>query len=78
MSQTFIFLDGKWIEGNQPIIAPRTHAFWLGAFLIGVTRQRVIRLLRADGKEACEVEGYHGQANSRARDAAKAVLSSCA
>ena len=31
MSQTFTFLDGKWIEGNQPIVGPRTHAFWLGS-----------------------------------------------
>jgi branched-chain amino acid aminotransferase len=31
MSQTFTFLDGKWIEGNQPIVGPRTHAFWLSS-----------------------------------------------
>jgi branched-chain amino acid aminotransferase len=31
MSQTFTFLDGKWIEGNQPIVGLRTHAFWLGS-----------------------------------------------
>ena len=30
-SQTFTFLDGEWIEGNQPFIGARTHAFWLGS-----------------------------------------------
>jgi branched-chain amino acid aminotransferase len=30
-SQTLTFLDGEWIEGNPPIIGPRTHAFWLGS-----------------------------------------------
>jgi branched-chain amino acid aminotransferase len=28
-SQTFTFLDGEWIEGNRPILGPRSHAFWL-------------------------------------------------
>jgi branched-chain amino acid aminotransferase len=30
-SQTFTFLDGQWLEGNQPFIGARTHAFWLGS-----------------------------------------------
>jgi branched-chain amino acid aminotransferase len=30
-SQTFTYLDGEWIEGNQPFIGARTHAFWLGS-----------------------------------------------
>ena len=30
-SQTFTFLDGQWLEGNAPIVGPRTHAFWLGS-----------------------------------------------
>ncbi len=30
-SQTFTFLDGAWIEGNEPFIGARTHAFWLGS-----------------------------------------------
>src|SRR5271154_3730071 len=30
-SQTFTFLDGEWIEGNKPILGPRTHAFWVGS-----------------------------------------------
>ena len=29
-SQTFTFFDGEWLEGNHPIVGPRTHAFWLG------------------------------------------------
>ncbi|MEM8551712.1 MAG: branched-chain amino acid aminotransferase [Pseudomonadota bacterium] len=30
-SQTWTFMDGAWFEGNQAIIGPRTHAFWLGS-----------------------------------------------
>ncbi len=30
-SRTFTYLDGEWIEGNRPIVGPRTHAFWLGS-----------------------------------------------
>ncbi len=30
-SQTHTFLDGDWFEGNQPILGPRSHAFWLGS-----------------------------------------------
>ena len=30
-SQTYTFLDGEWLEGNHPIIGPRSHAFWLGS-----------------------------------------------
>lgn len=30
-SQTYTFLDGRWLEGNTPIVGPRTHAFWLGS-----------------------------------------------
>lgn len=28
-SNTRTFFEGKWHEGNIPIIGPRTHAFWL-------------------------------------------------
>ncbi|MBB4303810.1 branched-chain amino acid aminotransferase [Rhodobium orientis] len=30
-SQTWTWIDGGWIEGNPPIIGPRTHAAWLGS-----------------------------------------------
>jgi branched-chain amino acid aminotransferase len=30
-SQTFTFLDGRWLEGNPPILGPRSHAFWLAS-----------------------------------------------
>ena len=30
-SQTYTYLDGQWLEGNPPIVGPRTHAFWLGS-----------------------------------------------
>ncbi|MBJ3774476.1 branched-chain amino acid aminotransferase [Acuticoccus mangrovi] len=30
-NETWTFVDGEWISGNQPIIGPRTHAFWLGS-----------------------------------------------
>ena len=28
-SQTFTFFEGRWVEGNPPILGPRDHAFWL-------------------------------------------------
>ena len=30
-SQTWTWYDGRWIEGNPPILGPRSHAFWLGS-----------------------------------------------
>jgi branched-chain amino acid aminotransferase len=30
-SQTWTFFDGEWLEGNVPIVGPRTHGFWLGS-----------------------------------------------
>jgi len=30
-SQTWTFLDGEWLDGNPPIMGPRTHAAWLGS-----------------------------------------------
>ena len=30
-SQTWTWFEGKWHEGNVPIVGPRTHAFWLGS-----------------------------------------------
>ncbi len=28
-SQTWTFFEGEWLEGNTPIMGPRTHAAWL-------------------------------------------------
>ena len=30
-SQTWSWIDGAWIEGNPPLIGPRSHASWLGS-----------------------------------------------
>ncbi|MEO6270052.1 MAG: branched chain amino acid aminotransferase, partial [Lautropia sp.] len=30
-SKTWTWLDGKWVEGNPPMMGPRTHASWLGS-----------------------------------------------
>jgi len=30
-STTWTYIDGDWIEGNPPILGPRSHAFWLGS-----------------------------------------------
>lgn len=27
-SQTWNFIDGKWVEGNPPIVGPRSHGLW--------------------------------------------------
>ncbi|WP_041768377.1 branched-chain amino acid aminotransferase [Pseudovibrio sp. FO-BEG1] len=31
MSKTRTWVEGKWYEGNPPLIGPRTHSFWLGS-----------------------------------------------
>lgn len=30
-SETWTFFDGKWLEGNPPLMGPRSHAFWLAS-----------------------------------------------
>jgi len=30
-SSTWNWIDGEWIEGNPPVIGPRSHAAWLGS-----------------------------------------------
>lgn len=30
-SETWTFFDGKWHEGNPPIVGPRSHGFWLAS-----------------------------------------------
>ena len=30
-SQTWSWIDGAWVEGNPPLIGPRSHAAWLGS-----------------------------------------------
>ncbi len=63
-SQTYTYLDGQWLEGNPPIVGPRTHAFWLGSSVFDGARafdgvapdldrhcERVNRSARAMGLE---------------------------
>ena len=30
-SETRTWYDGKWLEGNPPLLGPRSHAFWLAS-----------------------------------------------
>lgn len=30
-SETWNYVDGRWIEGNPPLMGPRSHASWLGS-----------------------------------------------
>lgn len=30
-SRTWTWVDGQWLEGNPPLLGPRTHATWLGS-----------------------------------------------
>lgn len=30
-SATWTWMEGRWFDGNAPVIGPRTHAFWLGS-----------------------------------------------
>ncbi len=37
-SQTWTFFEGKWHEGNAPIMGPRTHAAWLASMVFDGAR----------------------------------------
>jgi len=37
-SQTFTYYEGRWIEGNPPILGPRDHAFWLASIVFDGAR----------------------------------------
>ena len=37
-SQTWTWMDGKWQEGNAPILGPRSHAFWLASMVFDGAR----------------------------------------
>ncbi len=37
-SQTWTWLDGQWLEGNPPILGPRSHAFWLASMVFDGAR----------------------------------------
>ena len=36
--RTLTYIDGKWIEGNPPVIGPRTHASWLASVVFDGAR----------------------------------------
>ncbi len=31
LTQTWTYVDGDWIEGNPPLVGPRSHAMWLAS-----------------------------------------------
>jgi branched-chain amino acid aminotransferase len=31
LSETWTFVDGRWVDGNPGLTGPRSHAFWLGS-----------------------------------------------
>jgi branched-chain amino acid aminotransferase len=37
-SRTWTFFEGKWCEGNVPIVGPRTHGLWLGSTIFDGAR----------------------------------------
>jgi branched-chain amino acid aminotransferase len=54
-SQTWTWFEGRWIEGNPPLMGPRTHAFWLGSSVFdgarafeGVTPDLALHLERCN------------------------------
>ncbi len=30
-SKTWTYIDGEWVDGNPPVVGPRSHALWLGS-----------------------------------------------
>ncbi len=37
-TQTWTFIDGEWVEGNPPLLGPRTHAMWLASVVFDGAR----------------------------------------
>jgi branched-chain amino acid aminotransferase len=35
---SLVYLDGKWIEGNPPVLGPATLATWLGSIVFDGAR----------------------------------------
>lgn len=73
---TWTYVDGDWIEGNPPLVGPRSHAMWLGSTVFDGARwfegaapdldlhcQRVNRSAEALGlKATVEAEEIQGLA----------------
>jgi branched-chain amino acid aminotransferase len=38
-STTWTYFDGRWHEGNTPIMGPRTHGAWLGSTVFDGARR---------------------------------------
>ncbi|HET6521303.1 MAG TPA: branched-chain amino acid aminotransferase [Geminicoccaceae bacterium] len=36
--RTLTFIDGRWLEGNPPLLGPRTHAAWLASVVFDGAR----------------------------------------
>jgi branched-chain amino acid aminotransferase len=58
-SQTWTFFEGKWHEGNVPIIGPRTHSAWMASCVFdgarafeGVTPDLELHCARVNGSAA--------------------------
>jgi branched-chain amino acid aminotransferase len=37
-SKTWTYLDGDWVEGNPPILGPRSHAMWMASYVFDGAR----------------------------------------
>lgn len=37
-SETWTYVDGQWLEGNTPLLGPRSHAMWLGSSIFDGAR----------------------------------------
>ena len=37
-SKTWTWIEGKWLEGNAPIVGPRTHGLWLSSVVFDGAR----------------------------------------
>jgi branched-chain amino acid aminotransferase len=61
-SQTWTWVDGKWLEGNPPIMGPRTHAAWLGSSVFDGARAFEGRMpdLRAHAQRVNDSAGKMG------------------
>ena len=68
-SRTWTWIDGKWLEGNPPIMGPRTHAAWLGSSVFDGARafEGVTPDLAPHAQRVNDSAGVHGAEAHHAR-----------
>lgn len=69
-SQTWTWVEGKWVEGNPPLLGPRTHATWLASSVFDGARAFEGRMpdIRAHAQRVNDSAGKMGLKAGHATD----------